>query len=81
MCVCVKLLSHVQLCNPMDCSPVGSSVHGILRQEYWNALPFPSQGDLPNRGIEPEFLKSLVLSGKFFTSAPPAKPSCSCTLA
>ena len=23
------------------------------RQEYWSGLPFPSPGDLPNRGIEP----------------------------
>jgi len=23
------------------------------RQEYWNGLPFPSPGDLPNQGIEP----------------------------
>ena len=26
------------------------------RQEYWNGLPFPSQGDLPNPGIEPSGL-------------------------
>ena len=25
------------------------------RQEYWNGLPFPSLGDLPNPGIEPGF--------------------------
>ena len=24
------------------------------RQEYWNGLPFPSPGDLPNPGIEPK---------------------------
>ena len=30
--LCVQLLSHVQLfCDPMDCSPPGSSVHGILQ--------------------------------------------------
>ena len=23
-------------------------------QEYWSGLPFPSPGDLPNSGIEPE---------------------------
>ena len=23
------------------------------RQEYWNGLPFPTPGDLPNPGIEP----------------------------
>ena len=27
---------------------------GFLRQEYWSGLPFPSPGDLPNSGIEPE---------------------------
>ena len=37
----------------MDCSSPGSSVHGILQQEYWTGLPFPSQGDLPYLGNEP----------------------------
>ena len=41
------------LCDPMDCSPPGSSVHGIPRQEYWSGLPFLSPGDLPDPGIEP----------------------------
>ena len=37
----------------MDCySPQGFSAHGILRQEYWNGLPFLSPGDLPDPGIE-----------------------------
>ena len=27
---------------------------GFSRQEYWSGLPFPSLGDLPNAGIEPE---------------------------
>ena len=26
---------------------------GFSRQEYWSWLPFPSQGDLPDTGIEP----------------------------
>ena len=25
---------------------------GFSRQEYWSGLPFPSQGDLPNPGME-----------------------------
>ena len=32
-------LSRVSLCNPMDCSPPGSSVHGILQEwriPYWS---------------------------------------------
>ena len=50
---------------PMDCSPPGSSVHGILRQEYWSGLPFPSPGDLPDPGIEPA---SPALAEGFFTT-------------
>ena len=50
---CAKLLqSCLTLCKPMDCSPPGSSVHGILRQEYWSGLPCPSPKDLPNPGIK-----------------------------
>ena len=30
------------LCDPMDCSPPGSSVHGIHQAEYPNGWPFPS---------------------------------------
>ena len=52
----------------MDCSPPGSSVHGILQAR----LPFPSPGDLPNPGIEP---MSPALAGGFFTAEPPGKPS------
>ena len=26
---------------------------GLLRQEDWNGLPFPSPGHLPDSGIEP----------------------------
>ena len=40
-------------CDPMDCSPPGSSVHGISQQEYWSGLPFPPPGGLPDPGIEP----------------------------
>ena len=39
------------LCDPMDCSPPHSSVHGIPREGYWSGLPLPSLGDLPNLGI------------------------------
>ena len=30
------------LSDPMDCSPPGSSVHGIFQAEYWSGLPLPS---------------------------------------
>ena len=41
------------VCDPMDCSPPGSSVHGILQQEYWSELSCPPSGDLLDPGIEP----------------------------
>ena len=36
------LVARVQLCNPMDCSPPGSFVHGILQARIlgWVAIPF-----------------------------------------
>ena len=53
MCESEVAQSCLTLCNPMDCSLPGSSVHGFSRQEYWSGLPFPSPGDLPDPGIEP----------------------------
>ena len=44
---------------------------GFPRQEYWNGLPFPSPGDLPEPGIEP---MSSALAGRFFTTELPGKP-------
>ena len=40
--------------TPMDCSPPGSSVHGILQSRLLEWLPCPPPGDLPNLGTEPE---------------------------
>ena len=30
------------LCDPIDDSPPGSPIPGILKQEHWSGLPFPS---------------------------------------
>ena len=42
----MKLLSHVQFCNPMDSSLLGSSIHGISQAKLleWAAISF-SKGD------------------------------------
>ena len=47
-------LSRVRLfVNPVDYSPPGSSVHGILsRQEDWSGSPFPPPRDLLDPGVE-----------------------------
>ena len=43
------------LCDPTDCSLPGSSVHRILQARIQEGLPFPSPGDVPRPGIEPEY--------------------------
>ena len=39
------------LCHPMDCSPPGSSIHGISQAGILKYCPPP--GDLSDPGIEP----------------------------
>ena len=41
---------------------------GFFSQEYWSGLPFPSSGDLPDSGIEPESLMLPALAAGFFTT-------------
>ena len=66
----VQLLSHVLLCDLMDCSPPGPVSMGFPRKEYWSGLPFPIPGDFTDPGIRP---KSSALAGRFFTTEPPGK--------
>ena len=61
-------------CDPMDCSPPGSSAMGFSKQGYWSGLPCPTPGNLPNPGIKPESLESPAVAGRFFTTLPPGKP-------
>ena len=35
-CVIMAMVVCLTLCDPMDCSPPGSSVIGFSRQEYWS---------------------------------------------
>ena len=60
--------SCLTLCDPMDCSPPGSSVHGIFQARIWDGLPFPPPGDLPNSGIKPTSLVSPALAGGVLTT-------------
>ena len=60
-------LSCPTLCDPMDCSLPGSSVHGFSSQEYWSQLPFLLQG-IPKPGIEP---RSPTLQTDALPSEPP----------
>ena len=52
-CVCSVVSNH---CDPTDCSPPGSSVHGIFQKRIilqWSGLSFSPLGDIPNPEIEP----------------------------
>ena len=74
---CVHTQLHTQsqscltLCNPMNCSPPGFSVHGILQARIleWIAIPFCRGFSRP--GIEP---RSPALQVDSFPAAPPGKP-------
>ena len=45
----VKSLSCLTLCNPMDCSPPGSFIHGIFQARIlkWVAISFPRRSSRP----------------------------------
>ena len=70
-CACVSHSVVSDSCNPMDCSPPGSSVHGILQARILEWVAFPSPGDLPDPGIEPG---SPALQSVSLASEPPGKP-------
>ena len=62
-----KLLSRVQLCDPMD---LIRSME-FSKPEYWSGYPFPSPGDLPSPGIEP---RSPTLQADSSPAEPQGKP-------
>ena len=66
MCVlfsCSVVSKFFFFCDYKACSPPGSSVHGILQARIQEWVAFPSPGDLPDSGIEPE---CPALAGRFF---------------
>ena len=70
--LCIYLA--VQLCptlyDPIDCSPPGTSVHGILQVRILEWMSCPP-GDLPKPGIEP---RSPALQADSLPAEPPGKP-------
>ena len=57
--VCAQ--SCLTLCDPMDCSSPGSSVHGIYQARILERAAISYSGDLPNPRNKPAFLESLAL--------------------
>ena len=73
-----SLQSCLTLCSPMDCSPLGSVVHGI-HQERNPAVGCPPLRGLPAPGIKLASLKSHLLHWQAgsLQLAPPGKPQSS----
>ena len=66
VCVNSKSLQLcLTLCDPMDCGPPGSSVHGILQARIleWVAMASSRRSSQPRDGIS----LYLALAGRFFT--------------
>ena len=60
-CVCSDAQSCLTFCNPVDYSLRGFFVHGVLQSRILEWVAIFSPGDLPNPGIDPEFLTSSAL--------------------
>ena len=75
---CAKLLqSFPTLCDPMDCSLPGFSVHGISQARILEsvATSFFRGSSRPRDGAC--ITASSALAGRFFTTVPPGKPQIS----
>ena len=68
--MCSVSQSCPTLCDPMDCSSLGSSAHGIFQARILSGLPFPSPGDHPNPGNKPA---SPAGQADSFTTESPGK--------
>ena len=72
--MCLVAQSFQTLCDPMDSSPAGSSVHGILQARILEWVVIPSSRDLPSLGIKP---RSPALQVGYFPSESAGKPNVS----
>ena len=62
LCYAVISVSVWLLCDPMDCSLLGSSAHRILQARVLEWVAMPSSRDLPDPGIQPMSLMSPALT-------------------
>ena len=58
----------------MDCSPPGSSVHGMLQARILEWVAISSLGELPDLGIEPASPMSPALQVVSLPTEPSGKP-------
>ena len=64
--LCVQ--SCLTLCNPMDCSPPDSSVHGIFQASIREQVAISFSGIFLTQGLNRRSLVSPALASRFFTS-------------
>ena len=69
--VCLVTQSCPTLCDPMDCTRQGSSVHEILQARILEWVAMPSSRGSSQQGIEP---RSPALQSESLLSEPPRKP-------
>ena len=67
MCVCSCVQFFV---TPWTVARQDPLSMGFSKQEYWTGLPFPSPGNIPDPGIEPEQVGSLPLEPWIPTGSP-----------
>ena len=68
-CLCAQSLQLCPtLCDPLNYSCQAPLSMGFSRQVYWSRLLFPSPGNLPEPGIQPQFLAPPALAGGFFAT-------------
>ena len=74
LCVCAELLqSCPTLCDPMNCSPPGSSVHEFFQAKIleWVSISFSKGSSWPR---DQTCISYVIYIGRFFTNAPSGKP-------
>ena len=80
-CMKVKSESEVAqscptLCDSMDRSLPGSSIHGIFQARILEQIAISYFRDLPNQGLNSRLLRLLHWQADSLSLAPPGKPQC-----
>ena len=74
LCACSVAQSYLTLCDPLDCSTPGFSVHGILQARILEEVAMPrTRGSSPSRD-RTCISSGSCIAGGFFTTEPPGKP-------
>ena len=68
MCAC--MLSHVRLCDPLNCSPLASTVHRNFQARRLEWIAISTSRGLPDPGIEPASSASPALQAYSLPAEP-----------